>query len=530
MKKKIVIGILTAFLLSLFSAPVPVSAASTWYVSPEGDDDTGSGTPGSPWETIQHAVDSAETGDTIKVMDDNDADTDDYIENVTLDKTLIIERYDDTGPNPQVKAASSSSDTFLVGAGCNDSVIRGLDIYGATDSGKSAINFWSQRGVIENNRLGWESSHTNAIGVRIHEGANYVTNNTISQYTEIGIYLSSAEWCVISENTIIGPDSGTNRGIYLNASSRNTISDNTIRDNYYDLYLVGASGDNIVVGNTSEASYNSLNVNGPDNYIYANSFNGTEVIISNTYTNYWHSPGKLCYFYPSSHVNYLGNYYSDHTLTDTDGDGITDAAYDLPGPESVDSYPLAATPDNYTVQAWYFHRDTTMYQEYRGYSEYYVNLSADGGSAVWIADEATVSDAVFSNDVWTGHITLTSLNDGGTLDVEIGYSTNGIDFTASGANATITGDGSTLSFAFTTDAAQVTVPAGNYLAVRVTNNTENLRRVVTGGAWSYISNPDTGAPVYPVPELTTLILAGAGVAVLAGYILLRKRRQPVTPG
>lgn len=84
MKKRIAIGILIAVLLTLFAFPVPASAVNTWYVSPAGDDGTGSGTLGTPWRTIQKAVDSATAGDTIKLMDDDDVNTDDYVENVSI--------------------------------------------------------------------------------------------------------------------------------------------------------------------------------------------------------------------------------------------------------------------------------------------------------------------------------------------------------------------------------------------------------------------------------------------------------------
>jgi len=36
-----------------------------------------------------------------------------------------------------------------------------------------------------------------------------------------------------------------------------------------------------------------------------------------------------------------GNYYSDFNCTDSDGDGICDSVYKIPGGESVDRYPLA---------------------------------------------------------------------------------------------------------------------------------------------------------------------------------------------
>ena len=110
--------------------------AETWYVAPAsmGGNDNNSGTsPSDPWEHISYAAIQVSPGDTIKVLDDDNESTDDYIENVSifpLKIGLVIERYDDVGPNPQVKAEDPSIAVFWVSA---DSVtIRGFDIYGST--------------------------------------------------------------------------------------------------------------------------------------------------------------------------------------------------------------------------------------------------------------------------------------------------------------------------------------------------------------------------------------------------------------
>ena len=49
------------------TAPVVAEPGTTYYVSTTGDDDTGDGTVGNPWQTIQYAVGQVASGDTIMV-------------------------------------------------------------------------------------------------------------------------------------------------------------------------------------------------------------------------------------------------------------------------------------------------------------------------------------------------------------------------------------------------------------------------------------------------------------------------------
>ena len=97
--------------------------------------------------------------------------------------------------------------------------------------------------------------------------------------------------------------------VFLPLLSDSTITGNTVRDNYYGIYLWGASGNNTLYHNN---------------------------LISNTmgnasdggYTNQWDDGSE-------------GNYYSDYTGTDSGGDGIGDDFYYISGSAgSVDRYPL----------------------------------------------------------------------------------------------------------------------------------------------------------------------------------------------
>ena len=129
-------------LVSWLSPPTTMTAAevSTYYVSYDGLDSRSKDeaiNPETPWRTIGKALSEASANDVIKVMDDDDEETNDYIENVHIDKSITIERYNRVGPNPQVKSATTL-DVFVVTA--NNVIIRGLDIYGATDQASIATS------------------------------------------------------------------------------------------------------------------------------------------------------------------------------------------------------------------------------------------------------------------------------------------------------------------------------------------------------------------------------------------------------
>ena len=90
----------------------------------------------------------------------------------------------------------------------------------------------------------------------------------------------------------------------------------------------------------------------PLNPLNLNNFmgNGNNNAYSISSTNIWNSPSKITYTYNgSTYTNYLGNYWSDYTRSDTDADGIGEAAYSIDGDK--DNYPLMQHWENYFAPA-----------------------------------------------------------------------------------------------------------------------------------------------------------------------------------
>jgi len=143
---------------------------------------------------------------------------------------------------------------------------------------------------------------------------NILNNNTINSniYTGITISLHS------NYNKLIGNTANSNigTGIKMGTSSDNTVSGNNANSNTdYGIYLSGSSNDNILFHNNFENN-NNYNAYDEKGDIY--------------HSNQWDSGTE-------------GNYYGDdYTGTDSDGDGIGDTTYPIPGGSSVDRYPLMA--------------------------------------------------------------------------------------------------------------------------------------------------------------------------------------------
>ena len=194
-------------------------------------------------------------------------------------------------------------------------------------------------------------------GVYLYSSSsNSLVNNTISDMTGgrggsggyqchggpggvgAGVYLASSTGDNLTSNTIdnilggpggvgglggSGGADGVGYGIYLGSSSSNTLTSNTVSNNGYGIYL-GSSSSNTLTNNTASSNYweGIYLYSSSNNLIYNNYFNNTN--------NAWDDGTNIWDITKTLGKNIIGgpflggNYWSDYTGNDIDGDGLGD--------------------------------------------------------------------------------------------------------------------------------------------------------------------------------------------------------------
>jgi parallel beta-helix repeat protein len=307
----------------------------------------------------------------------------------------IYDRENVTVQNIQIKSfnhgidLSHSENCFIVS---NKITLneRGIDL--------SVSNYISIRGNnIENNNFGIRSAYCdyntmreNNITSNIQEGVyiSFSYNNSISRNNVTnnywGVYFHDSHFNSVQRNNVTNNEYGfevasstdnsisenriTNNqyGIWISHSSNNSVSGNNIENNYEGVFtLYSESTFNRIIGNNvtnnqkgikikSFSNYNTVSGNNItsntqgiwisdsfDNTIYNNNFvNNSAHAYSSNSINIWDNG------YPSG-----GNYWSDYTGNDSDGDGIGDTPYVI-DENNQDNYPLVALICRFDAGTW----------------------------------------------------------------------------------------------------------------------------------------------------------------------------------
>ncbi|MCK5476722.1 MAG: right-handed parallel beta-helix repeat-containing protein [Candidatus Aenigmarchaeota archaeon] len=163
--------------------------------------------------------------------------------------------------------------------------------------------------------------------------------NCIIRESYYGIYLKNANNNTLDYNTIIG----NIEGIKISSSSNNRVLNNNISANILGgVWLEQNSNNNIFFSNTLESNKGYgmwLFFTSKNNLIYNNFFNNLKNAFDQD-SNFWNTTNHTgTNIIGGSNIG--GNYFSDYTGTDNNGDGFGESPYYISFGSNKDNLPLA---------------------------------------------------------------------------------------------------------------------------------------------------------------------------------------------
>lgn len=294
------------------------------------------------YTTIQAAINAADPGNEIHV------DSGTYYENVIITKESLHLKGIDTGSGKPVVDGKGNY-SVRIPSNSNNIIFEEFHVTNSTvyPDGQVTILIESSFNVIRNDTI---TNSLQGIGVQVGHN-NELTGNTVSGGV-YGIIFASTNNNVIKENTIfsntagIGLEGTTNDniitgnkifdnnpfGIVIKSDSvNNSINGNGISNSSYGIGLFFAETNNTIItrNNISDNNIGVFTWSSSSNKIYHNNFFKNIENTNSTDMNIWDDG------YPSG-----GNYWDDYSGIDSDGDGIGDTPYLIPGGISADRYPL----------------------------------------------------------------------------------------------------------------------------------------------------------------------------------------------
>lgn len=299
MNKKILsIGCWSLLIFSLFFPLFSMNAigSTIYYV----DDDYNSSTTGwgvDHFNKIQDAIDNASNDDTINV------NSGEYYENIQIDKSITL-------------AGENKANTIIHGGDYDTTDGQAIVIPDGTD-------YVTIRGFTVRSEI-WQQQAV----IRVWENNNIEIFNNIINKGGAGISLSNTDGSKIYGNEL---DSLTSSGIYLESGSSN----NLIYENDFINIIPSLYATVIFVNNCDENEFYDNNFIGNSGYVInIQNNNENNVFYHNNFIGYTENDGVYCCDGNSNNYWYNtalneGNYWEVYGGSDSNGDGIGDAPFDI---------------------------------------------------------------------------------------------------------------------------------------------------------------------------------------------------------
>jgi LPXTG-motif cell wall-anchored protein len=139
---------------------------------------------------------------------------------------------------------------------------------------------------------------------------------------------------------------------------------------------------------------------------------------------------------------------------------------------------------------------------------------------VWLADQAAQAAVTFPAGTWT--IVLKTGDDWySDMQIQLGYWDGSFNAFGGQTSSKISSVNGLITIEIQISFPSQTIDAGEYLGLRILNVGKNPHHILTGE--SRIDTPPSD-PGYPLPEWTSAILLGLGLAGIGGFVLLRRKQ------